>query len=159
VGPGRVAVQTALLGVLSSHRGRFDSRNWSGTWPGLVACKSETGSLQQSRRKYSSPWSEGFTDRFFTKKLREWLDEGKLKQRNLACPKFKDAKVPGSSRKGGRKKLRCRFGPEKAILASSMRDCMGMYKQLFRRIAGIKRASTRRDEPVDVVRKGADGVC
>src|SRR5258705_111518 len=93
-----------LLGGLISHRGPILTvANWSGTWPGLVGLLNLNGSLTKAGVKYSSLWSEEFTDRFFTKKLREWLDEGKVKYDTSHVLKFKDDEVPGLSRKDGGK--------------------------------------------------------
>ena len=93
-----------LLGGLISHSGPILTvANWSGTWPGLVGLLNLNGSLTKAGVKYSTLWSEEFTDRFFTKKLREWLDEGKVKHDTSHVQKFKDVKVPDSARKAGKK--------------------------------------------------------
>jgi hypothetical protein len=68
-----------LLGGLISHNGPILTvANWSGTWPGLVGLLNLNGSLTKAGVKYSTLWSEEFTDRFFTKRLREWLNGGKV---------------------------------------------------------------------------------
>ena len=120
-----------LLGGLISHRGPILTvANWSGTWPGLVGLLNLNGSLTKAGVKYSSLWSEEFTDRFFTKKLREWLDDGKVKHDASHVLKFKDAKVPGSSRKAGEKVAR-RLRSGKAIMGIFDEGCMGMYNAII----------------------------
>src|SRR6202162_3742479 len=69
-----------LLPGLYTHRGPILTvANWSGQWPGLVGMLNLNGSLTKAGVKYSSLWSEEFTDKSFTKKLREWLSDGKVK--------------------------------------------------------------------------------
>ena len=50
--------------------------NWSGEWPGLVGLLNLNGSLTKAGVRYSSLWSEDFTDAFFLNGLREWVDTG-----------------------------------------------------------------------------------
>src|SRR5262249_21743131 len=66
-----------LLGGLFTHRGPILTiANWSGTWPGLVGMLNLNGSMTKAGVRYSSLWSEDFTDRFFADGLREWLTTG-----------------------------------------------------------------------------------
>src|ERR1700759_4082722 len=105
-----------LLGGLISHHGPILTvANWSGTWPGLVGLLNLNGSLTKAGVKYSTLWSEEFTDKFFTKKLREWLQDGKIKHDASHVQKFKDVKIPGPSRKLGEKIAR-RLLSGKAIM-------------------------------------------
>src|SRR6201982_3494206 len=93
-----------ILPGLFAHEGPILTvANWSGTWPGLVGLLNLNGCLKKAEVKYSSLWSEDFTDKFFTKNLRDWLNDGKVKHDSSHVLKFKDAKVPGSSRKTGEK--------------------------------------------------------
>jgi hypothetical protein len=120
-----------LLGGLMSHNGPILTvANWSGTWPGLVGLLNLNGSLTKAGVKYSSLWSEEFTDKFFTKKLREWLNDGRVKHDTSHVMKFKDAKVPGSSRKAAEKIAR-RFLSGKVILGVFDEGCMGMYNGII----------------------------
>src|SRR6266446_8768571 len=120
-----------LLGGVISHRGPILTvANWSGTWPGLVGLLNLNGSLTKAEVKYSTLWSEDFTDKFFTKKLREWLNDGKVKHDSSHVLKFKDAKVPGSSRKTGEKIAR-RLLSGKAIIGIFDEGCMGMYNAII----------------------------
>ena len=55
-----------VLHGLISHRGPILTvANWSGTWPGLVGMLNLNGSLTKAGVKYSTLWSEDFTDPTF----------------------------------------------------------------------------------------------
>src|SRR5947209_12944188 len=67
-----------VLPGLLSHRGPIlTAANWSGTWPGLVGMLNLNASLTKAGVKYSTIWSEDFTDAFFRDYLAEWLKKGK----------------------------------------------------------------------------------
>ena len=120
-----------LLGGLISHNGPILTvANWSGTWPGLVGLLNLNGSLTKADVKYSTLWSEDFSDKFFTKKLREWLNDGKVRHDTSQVQKYKDAKVPSASRKAGEKIAR-RFLSGKAIMGIFDEGCMGMYNAII----------------------------
>src|SRR5262249_8008558 len=58
-----------ILHGLITHRGPILTvANWSGTWPGLVGLLNLNGSLTKAGVKYSSLWSEDFSesDEYFT---------------------------------------------------------------------------------------------
>ena len=64
-----------LLHGLYTHRGPILTvANWSGQWPGLVGMLNLNGSLTKAGVRYSTLWSEDFTDDFFRDGLRRWLD-------------------------------------------------------------------------------------
>ncbi|MEO8429671.1 MAG: fucose isomerase, partial [Verrucomicrobiota bacterium] len=66
-----------VLPGLFSHRGPvLTVANWSGTWPGLVGMLNLNGSLTKMGVRYSTLWSENFTDNFFKNALRQWLTQG-----------------------------------------------------------------------------------
>jgi hypothetical protein len=120
-----------LLGGLNSHNGPILTvANWSGTWPGLVGLLNLNASLTKAGVKYSTLWSEDFNDKYFTKKLQTWLNEGKVKHDTSHVVKFKDARVPGTSRKTGEKIAR-RILSGKAILGVFDEGCMGMYNAII----------------------------
>ena len=55
-----------VLSGLITHRGPILTvANWSGTWPGLVGMLNLNGSLTKAGVKYSTLWSEDFTDEYF----------------------------------------------------------------------------------------------
>src|SRR5215470_7097559 len=67
-----------VLHGLTTHRGPILTvANWSGTWPGLVGMLNLNGSLTKAGTRYSTLWSESFTDDYFVSRLREWLATGK----------------------------------------------------------------------------------
>src|SRR5688500_2056407 len=69
-----------LLPGLWTHQGPILTvANWSGTWPGLVGMLNLNGSLTKAGVKYSTLWSENFTDKFFKDGLREWLQTGTIR--------------------------------------------------------------------------------
>src|SRR5690554_5506360 len=68
-----------VLAGLSTHRGPILTvANWSGRWPGLVGMLNLNGSLTKAGVKFSSLWSKNFDDDFFTSKLQEWLETGRI---------------------------------------------------------------------------------
>ena len=63
-----------LLHGLYTHKGPILTiANWSGQWPGLVGLLNLNGSLTKAGVKFSSIWSEDFTDEFFLGNLKRWL--------------------------------------------------------------------------------------
>ncbi len=63
-----------VLHGLYTHRGPILTvANWSGEWPGLVGMLNLNASLTKAGVRYSTLWSEDFTDEFFTAGLRRWL--------------------------------------------------------------------------------------
>src|SRR5246127_520306 len=120
-----------LLGGLISHHGPILTvANWSGTWPGLVGLLNLNGSLTKADVKYSTLWSEEFKEKFFTRKLREWLATGKVKHDTSHVVKYKDSQVPGSAKKMG-EKIAQKLRDEKAIMGIFDEGCMGMYNAII----------------------------
>jgi hypothetical protein len=120
-----------LLGGLFSHKGPILTvANWSGTWPGLVGLLNLNGSLTKAGVRYSALWSEDFKDRFFIRKLREWLEDGKVKHDTSHVVKYSDTKIPGNSRKTG-EKIAQTLQDEKAIMGIFDEGCMGMYNAII----------------------------
>src|SRR6202012_1672566 len=63
-----------VLHGLVGHKGPILTvANWSGQWPGLVGMLNLNGCLTKAGVKYSTLWSEDFTDEFFLTGLRQWL--------------------------------------------------------------------------------------
>src|SRR5438874_3174941 len=83
-----------VLAGLITHRGPILTvANWSGTWPGLVGMLNLNGSLTKAGVKYSTIWSEDFTDSFFRDYLESWLKSGRAKHKASHVEKFKNVKV------------------------------------------------------------------
>src|SRR5271156_4639716 len=91
-----------LHGLLTHQGPILTLANWSGTWPGLVGMLNLNGSLTKAGVKYSSLWSEDFTDEFFLKGLRSWLKKGKVKHDTSHARPLKKVKVPSRAGKLGR---------------------------------------------------------
>src|SRR5882757_1147588 len=54
-----------VLAGLTTHQGPILTvANWSGTWPGLVGMLNLNGSLTKAGVKYSTLWSEEFSDAY-----------------------------------------------------------------------------------------------
>src|SRR3954451_4656631 len=91
-----------VLAGLTTHSGPILTlANWSGAWPGLVGMLNLNGSLTKAGVKYSTLWSEDFTDDYFTKYLREWLKKGTAKHKTDHVVRLKNAKIGAKERKLG----------------------------------------------------------
>src|SRR6516225_12365730 len=120
-----------LLGGLYFHGGPILTvANWSGTWPGLVGLLNLNGSLTKAGIKYTSLWSEDFKDKFFSKKLRQWLSGDKVKHDTVHVQKYKDVKIPGQIGKAA-EKFAQKFRSERAIMGVFDEGCMGMYNAII----------------------------
>ena len=120
-----------LLAGLVSHRGPILTvANWSGQWPGLVGMLNLNGSLTKAGVKYSTIWSEDFTDAFFIKSLRTWLKTGDLKHKTPHVKPLKKVKVGGKEKKLA-KALADQLKREKAIMGVFDEGCMGMFNAII----------------------------
>src|SRR5215831_10146860 len=105
-----------LLGGLISHRGPILTvANWSGTWPGLVGLLNLNGSLTKAGIKYTSLWSEDFKDKFFSKKLRQWLEQGMVAHDQSHVRDLRLLKMPAEDERVGRE-AGAEFKSQKAIM-------------------------------------------
>jgi hypothetical protein len=120
-----------VLAGLTTHRGPILTvANWSGQWPGLVGMLNLNGSLTKAGVKYSTLWSEDFTDSFFLEKLRDWLKRGKVKHDHSHVRKLKDVDVPTKPAKLG-KELAQQLQRDKAIMGVFDEGCMGMFNAII----------------------------
>jgi len=119
-----------LPGLLTHEGPVLTVANWSGTWPGLVGMLNLNGSLTKAGRKYSTLWSEDFTDKFFTRGLATWLEKGTLKHRAPHVRSLADVSLPGKERKLG-EALAAELKREKAILGVFDEGCMGMFNAII----------------------------
>ena len=120
-----------VLHGLMSHRGPIlTAANWSGTWPGLVGMLNLNGSLTKAGVKYSTLWSEDFTDDYFRDGLRKWLKKGSVKHKTAHVVPFKKVKVGSAERKLG-EALAEQLRREKAIMGIFDEGCMGMYNAII----------------------------
>ncbi|WP_428938545.1 fucose isomerase [Fontivita pretiosa] len=120
-----------ILHGLISHRGPILTvANWSGTWPGLVGMLNLNGSMTKAGVKYSTIWSEDFTDEFFRNYLKAWLKEGYVKHKTPHVTRFKNVKVRAPERKLG-VALAEQLKRNKAIMGVFDEGCMGMFNAIL----------------------------
>jgi len=120
-----------ILPGLFAHQGpKLTVANWSGTWPGLVGLLNLNGGLTKAGIKYSSLWSEEFRDKFFVKKLRQWLASDKVNHDTSHVMKYKEVKIPGEPRRLG-ERLASSFREQQWILGVFDEGCMGMYNAII----------------------------
>jgi hypothetical protein len=120
-----------ILPGLFTHRGPILTiANWSGTWPGLVGMLNLNGSLTKMGVRYSTLWSERFTDAAFKSGLRRWLtgghvphDQSHVRDLDLLCLPVEDEQL-------GRAVAR-RFRAGKAIMGVFDEGCMGMHNAII----------------------------
>jgi hypothetical protein len=120
-----------VLAGLISHRGPILTvANWSGTWPGLVGMLNLNGSLTKAGVRYSTLWSEDFTDDRFTLGLATWLRKGAVTHKTDHVVKFGDAAIPKAERKLA-EALAAQLQRHKAIMGIFDEGCMGMYNAII----------------------------
>jgi hypothetical protein len=120
-----------VLAGLLSHKGPILTvANWSGTWPGLVGMLNLNASLTKAGKKYSTLWSEDFTDGFFVDGLEHWLRKGEVRHPIKHVTPLKKIKIPSAERNLG-KALAQQLAREKAIMGIFDEGCMGMYNAII----------------------------
>ena len=120
-----------ILHGLSTHQAPILTvANWSGTWPGLGGMLNLHGSLTKAGVKYSSLWSEDFTDAKFLNGLRSWLRTGKVTHPTPHVRPLNRAKLPAASLRLGQRFAQ-EFRKHKAILGVFDEGCMGMYNAII----------------------------
>ena len=120
-----------VLAGLTTHRGPILTvANWSGQWPGLVGMLNLNGSLTKAGVKYSTLWSEDFTDAFFKTKLKQWLKSGGITHDLSHVKPLEKVKVPAkAARLGG--DLAAQLVTDKAIMGIFDEGCMGMFNAII----------------------------
>lgn len=120
-----------VLPGMRSHRGPILTvANWSGQWPGLVGLLNLNGSLVKAGVKFSSLWSEHFTDEFFLRGLREWIQHGSVTHDLTHVHDLDLNALPADARSMG-EKLAATLQHRKAILGIFDEGCMGMYNAII----------------------------
>lgn len=119
-----------LHGLMSHRAPILTVANWSGTWPGLVGMLNLNGSLTKAGVKYSTLWSEDFTDSFFTRNLARWLGSGSIRHDTSHVLPLKDVRVGAKPRKLGAT-LADQLRREKAIMGVFDEGCMGMFNAII----------------------------
>ncbi len=120
-----------VLAGLESHRGPILTvANWSGTWPGLVGMLNLNGSLTKSGVKYSTLWSEDFSDAFFRTKLQSWLQKGSVRHATNHVHRFDRSSVAKGIQKTAHQLVE-QLQRDKAILGVFDEGCMGMFNAII----------------------------
>ncbi len=120
-----------VLHGLMDHRGPICTvANWSGQWPGLVGMLNLNGSLTKAGVKYSTLWSEDFSDPKFVRKLGQWLDTGKVTHATSHATPLTKVKLPAAERKLG-EALAAELRQNKAIMGVFDEGCMGMFNAII----------------------------
>ena len=120
-----------LLHGLLTHRGPILTvANWSGTWPGLVGLLNLNGSMTKAGIRYSSLWSERFTDKLFKNGLRQWLTDGVVSHDQSHVRDLSLLKLPLEDEHQGQKVAR-HLRQQKAIMGVFDEGCMGMFNAII----------------------------
>jgi hypothetical protein len=120
-----------LLQGLLTHQGPILTvANWSGTWPGLVGMLNLNGSLTKAGVKYSTLWSDDFSDEAFLKGLRSWLTTGSVTHVTPHVKAYENAGVPADAEKLGTEFAK-KFRDHKEIMGVFDEGCMGMYNAII----------------------------
>ncbi|MFN8711007.1 MAG: fucose isomerase, partial [Planctomyces sp.] len=120
-----------VLAGLTTHRGPILTvANWSGQWPGLVGMLNLNGSLTKAGVRYSTLWSQDFTDDFFRNHLRTWLKTGKVTHTTDHVTPVDQVKIPPKTVKLG-DAMATQLKTEKAILGIFDEGCMGMFNAII----------------------------
>ncbi|MBL9186707.1 MAG: fucose isomerase [Opitutaceae bacterium] len=120
-----------VLPGLTTHRAPILTvANWSGQWPGLVGMLNLNGSLTKAGVRYSSLWSEDFTDVFFRTKLRQWLKTGRISHDTSHARPLEKIAVPARATRLG-ERLAAELRRDKAILGVFDEGCMGMFNAII----------------------------
>ena len=120
-----------VLAGLTTHRGPILTvANWSGQWPGLVGLLNLNASLTKAGVRYSTLWSETFTDTFFKNGLHEWLTTGTVSHDQSHVRDLALLKLPAEDERQGRDFAR-RFRANKAIFGVFDEGCMGMFNAII----------------------------
>ena len=119
-----------LHGLISHQAPILTVANWSGTWPGLVGMLNLNGSLTKAGVKYSTLWSEDFTDEYFLNGLASWLKTGVAKHKTAHVKPLARAAVPAKARAIA-KKIAADLLRRKSIMGVFDEGCMGMFNAII----------------------------
>jgi hypothetical protein len=116
---------------LYTHRGPILTvANWSGTWPGLVGMLNLNATLTKLGTRYSTLWSEKFTDRYFRNGLRQWLSQGVVTHDQSHVKDLALLKLPPAEEQLGRGVAR-QLKQRPAIMGIFDEGCMGMHNAII----------------------------
>jgi L-fucose isomerase-like protein len=120
-----------VLPGMRSHKGPILTvANWSGKWPGLVGLLNLNGSLVKAGVRFSTLWSEYFTDEYFLRGLREWVEQGTVTHDLRHVHSLDANALPADARRMGTELAEV-LKRRKAILGVFDEGCMGMYNAII----------------------------
>ncbi len=120
-----------LLSGLVSHKGPILTvANWSGEWPGLVGMLNLNGSLTKAGVKYSTLWSDDFTDQYFLTRLEAWLKGQPVVHDVSHVRPLAGLQLPARAEEVGVRLAR-KLQHEKAIMGIFDEGCMGMFNAII----------------------------
>ena len=119
-----------LHGLISHQAPILTVANWSGTWPGLVGMLNLNGSLTKAGVKYSTLWSDDFTDAYFLTGLSNWLTTGVTRHKTTHVKPLAKATVPAKARAIA-KTIAADLRTKKSIMGIFDEGCMGMYNAII----------------------------
>ena len=120
-----------VLHGLYTHRGPILTvANWSGQWPGLVGMLNLNASLTKAGVRYSTLWSEDFTDEAFLRGLRAWLAGETLTHDLSHVRPLAGSPLPARAEELGTR-LAADLRRAKAIMGVFDEGCMGMYNAII----------------------------
>ena len=119
-----------VLPGLTTHKGPILTvANWSGQWPGLVGMLNLNGSLTKAGIKYSTLWSEDFSDEYFLSRLEKWLNGEEILHDASHVRSLETLSLPERADSLGVKLAR-ELKRDKAILGVFDEGCMGMFNAI-----------------------------
>ncbi len=121
-----------VSGPLQTHRGPILLlANFDGTWPGLVSLLNHSATLDRLNVPHSRIWSETFSDDpVFMKKLKEWLDTGKIVHDLSSLTCAEKLNIPQTAEKFGQK-LAEDILRNRRIMGQFDPGCMGMLNAVM----------------------------
>jgi hypothetical protein len=120
-----------VLPGLITHQGPILTvANWSGQWPGLVGMLNLNGSLTKAGVRYSTLWSESFTDNYFLSRLEGWLHGKPIQHDDSHVRALSSVKLPGDAESLGVSLAR-ELKRGKAIMGVFDEGCMGMFNAII----------------------------
>ena len=120
-----------VLPGLMTHRGPILTvANWSGEWPGLVGMLNLNASLSKAGVRYSTLWSENFTDEYFLSRLKRWLDGETVVHDASHVRPLSSLRIPDDAEQIGANIAR-ELKRDKAILGVFDEGCMGMFNAII----------------------------
>jgi len=119
-----------LPGLLKHQGPILTVANWSGQWPGLVGMLNLNGSLTKAGVRYSTLWSDDFTDEYFKGHFEQWLTTGQCEHAIDHCASLSPSSIPDSYSAVG-KGLANHLSQDQSIMGVFDEGCMGMFNAII----------------------------